>query len=195
MDTNATGFESNFIAGFVRDSYGNINVAAYPTIQMYTSISYPPPNWNASPAEAGTSAAVQNWILMPMQWAPDVSAEIPFNRYFNGTVHEVTTGWINPDSRFQLQELLGHLYANPLHGATLPFYGCKAGQMNYFVSLDLGCEGQRILGNNGYGYAQPVPGLNLVALYLCRTAQDHFVSKDPKCEGQITDQLLGYVAP
>ena len=56
MDTNATGFESNFIAGFVRDLYGNIDVGSYPTIQMYTSISYPPPNWEATPAEAGTSA-------------------------------------------------------------------------------------------------------------------------------------------
>jgi len=195
MDTNATGFESNFIAGFVRDSYGNVNVAPYPTIQMYTSISYPPPNWAASPAEAGITAAVQNWILMPMQWVPDVNAAIPFNRYFNGTVHVVTTGWISPGGRFQLQGLLGHLYANPLHGATVPFYGCKAGQINYFVSLDVGCEGQRILGKDGYGYAQPVPGLNLVALYRCSTAQDYFVSKDPKCEGQTTDELLGYVAP
>src|SRR5215471_12464474 len=46
MDTNSTGFEVNFIAGFVRDFYGSINVAAYPTIEMYTSISYPPPSWD-----------------------------------------------------------------------------------------------------------------------------------------------------
>ena len=126
MDTNATGFESNFIAAFVRDSYGNVNVAPYPTIQMYTSISYPPPNWAASPAEAGITAAVQNWILMPMQWVPDVNAAIPFNRYFNGTVHEVTTGWISPGGRFQLQELLGHLYtksASRSDGAVLWLQG------------------------------------------------------------------------
>jgi len=195
MDTNATGFESNFIAGFVRDSSGTINVASYPTIQMYTSISYPRPSWEATPAEAGTSAMDGTWILMPMEWVPNVSPAIPFNRYFNGKVHEVTTGWISPNGGFHLQEVLGHLYANPLHGATVPFYGCKGGQENYFVSLDIGCEGQRILGKEGYGYAKPVSGLNLVTLYRCSTAQDHFISKDPKCEGQTTEELLGYVVP
>ncbi|MGD1081463.1 MAG: hypothetical protein ABR881_24330 [Candidatus Sulfotelmatobacter sp.] len=195
MDTNATGFESNFIAGFVRDHYGNINAASYPTIQMYTSVSYSAPNWDATPAEAGASASPEAWILMPMNWVPDVSAAIPFNRYFNGSVHEVTTGWISPDAGFQLQGSLGHLYANPANGATVPFYGCKGGQKDYFVSLDIGCEGQRILGKDGYGYSQPVSGLNLVALYRCFTGYDHFVSKDPKCEGQKTDELLGYVAP
>ncbi len=195
MDTNATGFESNFIAGLVHDSYGNVNVASYPAIQMYTSLSYPPPNWDATAAEAANSAAVPTWILMPMDWSPEASATIPFNRYFNGSVHEVTTGWISPDGGFQLQRLLGHLYANPLHGATVPFYACKAAQTDYFVSLDVACEGQRILGKDGYGYAQPVDGLNLVALYRCSTGQDHFVSKDPKCEGQTTDELLGYVVP
>ena len=32
LDTNNTSYESNFIAGFVRDLYGNVNVAGYPTI-------------------------------------------------------------------------------------------------------------------------------------------------------------------
>lgn len=195
MDTNGTGFEINFLAGFVRDFYGSLNVAAYPTIQMYTSVSYPQPNWQATPAEAGNSATVGSWILLPMQWVPDGSAAIPFNRYFNGRVHEVTTGWISPNGGFQLQGLLGHLYVNPLHGASVPFYSCKGGQRDYFVSLDIDCEGQRTLGKDGYGYSQPVSGLNLVALYRCSTAQDHFVSNDPKCEGQTTDELLGYVVP
>jgi hypothetical protein len=130
-----------------------------------------------------------------MNWAPDVSAAIPFNRYFNGSVHEVTTGWVSPDAGFQSQESLGHLHANPANGATVPFYGCKGGEKDYFVSLDIDCEGQRILGKNGYGYSQPVPGINLVALYRCFTGYDHFVSKDPKCEGYTTDKLLGYVVP
>ena len=195
MDTNVTGFESNFIAGFVRDLYGNVDVGSYPKIQMYTSVSYPQPNWEATPAEAGTSADVGNWILMPMEWVPVPAAKIPFNRYFNGSVHEVTTGWIDPNAAFQLEDLLGHLYANPSNGATVPFYGCKNGQEDYFVSLDVGCEGQRILGKDGYGYPQPVSGLNLVALYRCGTGHDHFVSRDPKCEGKTTDELLGYVVP
>ncbi len=199
MDTNATGFESNFIAGFVRDSYGNLNLASYPTIQMYTSVSYPQPSWQATPAGAAESAGIGSWILMPMEWGPNVDPEVALNRYFNGSVHEVTTGWISPIAGFQLQELLGHLYAQPLHGATVPFYSCKEGQRDYFVSLDIGCEGQRILGKEGYGYSQPVSMLNLVALYRCGDGQvpfkDHFVSKDPKCEGKTTEGLLGYSLP
>jgi hypothetical protein len=195
LDTNTTGFESNFIAGFVRDFYGNLNVGSYPTIQMYTSVSYPATDWDATPADAGNSAAPGHWILMPLNWVPKAGAAVPLNRYFNGSIHEVTTGWISPRAGFQLQAVLGHLYTHPFNGATVPFYGCKAGQTDYFVSLDIGCEGRRALGKNGYAYSQPVSGLSLVALYRCFTGTDHFLSTDPKCEGQSTDMLLGYVAP
>jgi hypothetical protein len=195
MDTNTTGFESNFIAGFVHDPYGNLDLATQSKIEVYASISYPPTNWEATPEEAGASADVGKWILMPMEWSPDISAIVPLSRYFNGSAHEVTIGWVSLDGGFQLESILGHLYTNPQKGAVVPFYGCKAGRTDYFVSLDIGCEGQRILGGNGYAYAQPVSGLNLVSLYRCSTGWDHFVSKDPKCEGQKTDMLLGYVLP
>jgi hypothetical protein len=195
MDTNSTGFESNFLSGFVRDFYGDVNAASYPAVEMYTTISYPPASWNATPTEAGNSAAVEQWILIPMKWTPDADAKVPFNRYFNGRTHEVTTGWISPNSGFALQQALGHLFASPVEGATVPIYGCKRGETDYFVSLDVECEGQRILGKQGYTYAQSLPGRNLSALYRCSTSQDHFVSQDPKCENQTTDGLLGYFAP
>ncbi len=195
FDTNATLYESNFIAGFVRDGFGNLNVGSYPTIQMYTSVSYPLPYWDASPADAGRSAQINHWILTPLQWVPGDSELLSLNRYFNKSVHEVTTGPVSPDAGFQLEGLLGHLYASPSHGADQPFYACKGGQTDYFVSLDLNCENQRVLGKNGYGYSQQVSGLNLVALYRCSSAHDHFVSNDPKCEGQKTDSFLGYVLP
>jgi hypothetical protein len=195
IDTNSTGFESNFLPGFVRDKWGNLNVKAYPTIQMYTSVSYPAPAWDATLAEAVTSGRLDTWIVMPMSWAPNTSTALALNRYFDGKVYEVTTGWISPEAGFKLQETLAHLQANPLSGATTPFYGCKAGQLDYFVSLDVNCEGQRALGKQGYGYSQAVSGLNLVALYRCISQNGHFVSTDPECEGQTTDELLGYAAP
>jgi len=136
-----------------------------------------------------------SWILLPTAWSPSASAKIPFNRYSNGNLHEVTTGWVSPDGGFHLEYSLGYLYASPQQRATVPFYACKGGQQDYFVSLDVRCEGQRILGTNGYGYSDPISGLDLVALYRCRTGHDHFVSKDPKCEGQTTEQFLGYVVP
>lgn len=195
MDTNSTGYESNFLAGFVRDPYGALNLATDPAIEMYTTISYPATSWDATPAEAGNSAAQVQWILLPMKWAPNAPATTLLNRYFNGSVHEVTTGWISSDAGFELQQALGRLYTTPLDGATRPFYGCKQGQSDYFVSLDVNCEGQRVLGTQGYAYSQPDPVRALRALYRCKTDHDHFVSQDPKCEGSATDALLGYVVP
>jgi hypothetical protein len=195
MDTNATGYEANFIAGFVHDPYGNINVAAYPEVDFYASVSYPAPSWDATPADAGTSARVSTWILLPMQWDPATDVLLPFTQYFNGTQHEVTSGWISSGGGFREEQVFGHIYANPLHGATVPIYGCKAGQVGYFVSLDPACEGQRILGKDGYAYAKPVSGLNLVPIYRCSAGQDHFVSTTPSCGGQSMDEFLGYLAP
>jgi len=192
VDTSLTGYESNFLPGFLRDPYGNL--IAGPTIQMYTSISNPPPPWNATPALAGTSGDIANWNISSAAWTPDHPL-IALNRYFNNTVHEVTTGWIDPGGGFSLQSTLGHLYQSPQQGATLPIYNCKDGSTDYFVSRDSNCEGYRILGMNGYGYPQPVAGLKLVPLYRCNSGHDHFVSTDPNCEGQSTQEFLGYAVP
>jgi hypothetical protein len=192
VDTNLTGYESNFIPGFARDQYGNIIPG--PGIQMFTSISNPPPSWNASPAAAGMSGGIGSWKIASFTWAQNQSPA-PLNRYFNQTTHEVTTGWVDPKGGFSLQSTLGHVYQSPQQGATVQLYACKSGSMDYFVSLNSACEGARILGMNGYAYSAPMAGLNLVALYRCSTGHDHFVSTDPKCEGQSTQQLLGYVLP
>jgi len=195
MDTNATGFESNFIAAFVHDPNGNIKLAPRGKIEIYASISYPAPRWESTPMQAAESTDIAKWILFPMEWVLSSESKVPLNRYFNGTVHEVTTGWISPDGGFQREAILGHLYSTQFQDAVLRFYSCKRERTDYFVSLDVNCEGQRILGTNGFAYPQPVSGLNLVALYRCSTGHDHFVSRDPRCEGQKTDLLLGYVLP
>jgi hypothetical protein len=192
VDTNRTGYESNFIPGFARDLYGNL--IPDPAIQMYTSISNPPPPWNASPAVAGISGSIANWKISSFAWTPNQPLTA-LNRYFNQTTHEVTTGWVDPQASFTLESTLGHVYQSPQQGATVAFYGCKSGSMDYFISLDGGCEGARILGTNGYAYSHQVSGLNLVAVYRCSTGHDHFVTTDPKCEGQQSQGLLGYVLP
>ena len=192
IDTNLTGYESNFMPGFVRDPNGNVNIGSYPTIDMYVSVSNPAPPWDASPARAGESGDPSKWDVTEMKWFPGQSS-LPLRRYLKGTTYVVTTGWV--DSRFNLDKVLGNIYQNPQQGATLPFYACKAGATDFFVSLDSACEGQRILGKNGYGYSQPVEGLNLTGIYRCRTAESHFVSSDPNCEGQTMDEFLGYILP
>ena len=192
IDTSLNGYEENFIPGFVRDMYGNLLPG--PTIKMFTSISNPPPPWNASPFAAGFSGDTSNWNISSAEWTPGHSP-LALNRYFNQTTHEVTTGWIDPNGGFVLQSTLGHLYQNPQQGASFPLYSCKLGNINYFISRDSTCEGYRILGTVGYGYSQPISGVNLVPLYRCRTSDDHFVSADPNCEGYSTDELLGYALP
>ena len=193
MDTNLTGYESNFIAGIVRDEFGNVTTSSYPTIELYVSTSWPQPAWDATPAEAGHSARPESWILMPIKWQPSANPLVPLVRYYNGQIHEVTTGWVAVDAKMKVQQTLGHLYTNNAHGATVAFYGCKRDDKDYFVSLDRACEGQHMMGTNGYAFSKPQSGL--VPLYRCSTSVDHFVSQDPQCEGATTDELLGYVNP
>jgi hypothetical protein len=194
IDTSLTGYESNFIPGFVRDPYGNLNVGSYPTIEMYIAISNPPPTWNASPHAAGLTGGTAFWDLSTVSWVPNHSLRT-LNRYGNQTTQEVTTGWIDPYGNFSLESTLGHLYESPQQGATVPFYNCKSGETDYFVTLDIGCEGARMIGLNGYGYSKPVAGLNLVTLYRCTTATDDFVSNNPGCDSQAAGKLLGYALP
>jgi hypothetical protein len=193
IDTSLNGYEANFLPGFVRDIYGNLITGS--AIQMFTSVSNPPPPWDASPGVAGLSGDVQRWNISSASWTPGYPL-VALNRYFNQTTYEVTTGWIDPNAGFSLQSTLGHLYESPQQGATLPLYSCKLGSMDYFISRDSACERYRVLGTVGYGYSGPVAGLNLVPLYRCKTgAALHFVSTDPNCEGQETNELLGYARP
>ena len=194
VDTVSTGYESNFIPSFVRDPYGNLNVGEYPSIQMYTSIANPPPAWDATPFYAGLSGNIGNWNIGSATWVPGQPLRT-LNRYFNQKVHESTTGYIDPLGNFTLEKTLGHLYESPQQGAHLAFYGCKSGSVQYFVSLDNLCGGARILGTDGYGYAQPVAGLNLVPLYFCTSSTDYLLSNDPGCEGLAPGYLLGYALP
>ncbi len=195
FDTNATGNESNFIAGFLRDQYGNLNIGPYPTIEMFTSISNPKPAWNSSVGGAAGSATLQYWDIGTVEWTPN-QPFLPLNAYANKSVHEVTTGWIDPNGQFAFQSTLGYLYESPQLGATLAFYGCKNGSMDYFISTDSACEGARVLGIDGYGYAQPQAGPSLTPLYRCSSGQDHFVSTDPGCAGEDPAPVfLGYAIP
>ncbi len=194
IDTLLTGYEANFIPGFVRDAYGNLNFGSQPSVQIYTSISNPPPPWNSTPYQAGFSGHIDKWDISSVPWSRSQPLK-GLNRYRNQAVHEVTTGWVDPNGGFVLESTLGHLYPTPQQQATVAFYGCKEGATDYFVSLDVNCEGSRILGVNGYGYSEPVAGLNLVPLYRCTTATDNFVSREATCEGSATGKLLGYALP
>ena len=195
IDTNLTGFELIFLAGFLRDPYGNLFPDSTGKIQMFPAFSNRQIAWNDTPAVAAAASDASLWDIGQYSWSPTDPTVYELKRYNNGTAHLVTTGWIDPKGGFSVEKTLGRLYRNPQQAATIALYGCKAGATDAFLSLDAGCEGQHVSGNNGYLYAQPVAGLALIPLYRCKTSRDHFVSSDPQCEGSTTEKLLGYILP
>ena len=207
FDTNLTGSEVNFIGGFLRDQFGNLNVGPYPTIQIYTSMSDPVPAWNATPAQDGMSAAPQFWDIGSVQWIPGHPL-VPLNSYTNSTATQVTTGYADPKAGFKLGSVLGHLYQGPQSGATVSLYGCKSGSTGYFVSTDSTCGGNLLLGINGYMYPGPQSGVSLVPLYNCsHGASAAYVSNNAACQeagtsanpsssaGASAGAFLGYALP
>jgi hypothetical protein len=190
FDTNSTGHEANFIAAFLRDQYGNVNVGPYPTLQLYTSISNPAPAWNSTPAEAGASGGIQNWDIGSVQWIP-ANTQVPLNSYSNSSSTEVTTGYIDPTAGFKLGSTLGHIYQGPQSGANVTLYGCKNGTSGYFVSTDSTCGGSLLLGVNGYLYSTPQSGVSLVPLYNCNNAPAAYVSNVASCQAAGTSTNVG----
>jgi hypothetical protein len=191
FDTNWTGKEQNFIAGLLRDAYGNVNVGPYPVITLFTSISNPAPPWNASSIEAAESAAINRWDLGEVEWDPSKSL-LALNQYANSTATETTTGWIDPNGGFALKSTLGYLYKSPQQGATVPFYGCKEGTSGYFISTDESCGGNYLVGLQGYGYSQANQSISTVPLYSCNSGGGLFVSNTSHCDGQAAGTLLGF---
>ena len=151
----------------------------------------PPP---ASPASAGETGSVYQWAIAVNTYEPNQNI-LTLKRYINDKTYAVTSGWIDP-TKFFPDTTLAHLYATPQRGATRPFYTCKRDSTGYFISLDVGCVGQRILGLDGYGYAEKPTSISTVPLYSCTSARyGKFLSKQPGCEGNGEGGLLGYALP
>lgn len=172
VNTNLTGYYLNPSPGLLRDRYGNLT-PWLPAVEAYfTKGGNDPMTWDLT------------WVI----WDPDPTT-LPFKRYYNPSsrYHKVTTGYIEPG--FNFERTLGYLFMAPRTG-TSPLYGCRAGSSDFFISPDGNCEGQFILGVNGWIYATAQPDTQ--ALYRCYTGFDHFVSTSSTCEGQRTERLLGY---
>jgi hypothetical protein len=177
IDTNLTGSYLNASPGLVRDPAGNITPFLPSVEVVFTEGTNDPGTWDLSSAT----------------WNPTANTFL-FKRYYNASItsHWVTTGFIA--SGYTYESTLGYLYTSPQTG-TIALYGCVAGGFggtDHFVSTDPGCEGQFVLGFNGWIYSSPPAGISTVALYRCYTGIDHFVSTDPGCEGRKTESLLGY---
>jgi hypothetical protein len=195
VDTNLTGYEANFLPSFLHDGYGNINVGSYPKLEIFASIALPQPHWDASPEDAGKAGDISNWVIAATSYDPREST-LTLSRYRNGKTYMMTTGWIDPEGKFVLDQALGHLYSAPRNEAVRAIYACKAGSIAYFLSLDPACNGQRILGLEGYGYGEAPVHVPTVPLYSCQSSSlGTFVSKEPACEGSGKGTLLAYALP
>jgi hypothetical protein len=195
IDTNSTGYEANFLAGFLKDQYGNLNVGAYPTIQLYPSTANPRPNWDDDAKALGLAAGLIQWDIGSFTWTPG-NAMRTLTRYKNNHSYDTSSGYLDPGAHFVADAVLGHLYEGLQDNTTVPFFNCKNPPRDYFVSLDPLCGGSYVVGFEGYGYAKPVAGKSTVPIYSCSSASyGHFASKDAQCEGSGTGTLLGYVLP
>ena len=192
FDTNSTGYEANFIAGFRRDGWGNLVLGPNRTVELYPSISNPATTWDASPRKAYDSSVPDRWDIGRADWTPGHNV-VSLGLYASKDTQVVTTGWVDPDGSFALQSTLGQLYESPQHGATTAFYACKAGTKDYFISTDPFCDGQRIIGLEGYGYAQPKAKIKLSPLYRCSTGTVHFASTSATCNNAPDPALIGYI--
>jgi hypothetical protein len=195
IDTNSTGYEANFLAGFLKGQYGNLNVGAYPTIQLYPSIANPRPTWDADANALGAAGGLAQWDIGSFTWTPG-NAMRTLTRYKNNRSYDTSSGYLDPGAHFVADTVLGHLYEGLQDAATVPFFNCKNPPRDYFVSLDPLCGGSYIVGFEGYGYAKPVAGKSTLPIYSCSSASyGHFASKDAQCEGSGAGTLLGYVLP
>lgn len=192
VDTNLTGYEVNFLCGFITDYSGNLAPGLLPSIKILASTSYPRPAYNASFTALGNSAAFNNWQISWDLYTPGNVWRTFKSVDHAGGYHENTTGYYDasyynaPDSH-----VLGSLAEAPTGDATVPLYGCKAGTQDYFVSGNFGCENQYKLGLEGYAYSAPAP--DRIALYRCIVpSKGHFITSDPNCEGQGFEALIGY---
>ena len=195
IDTNSTGYEANFLAGFLKDQYGNLNVGAYPTIQLYPSIANPRPTWDADANALGAAGGLAQWDIGSFTWTPG-NAMRTLTRYKNNRSYDTSSGYVDPSAHFVADTVLGHLYEGPQDAATLPFFNCKNPPSDYFVSLDPLCSGSYVVGFQGYGYAKPIAGKSTLPIYSCSSpSYGHFASRDAQCEGTGAGTLLGYVLP
>jgi hypothetical protein len=201
VDTVRTGFAKNFIPTITRDRFGSVNIdGLYPDIQISYSIYNPRLPWSDTSAAPADRA---HWDISQLNWRPGHPL-VDLRRYYSSHLdrHVATTGHIDT-GEFALEDAskqLGALYEAPnaSDGGTVAMYLCKVqSTYDYFVSTQPDCEGQTMVGLEGYGYPPTASVAGAVPLYRCIARDRHFVSNDPGCEGLskdtgIPDYLIGY---
>ena len=106
IDTNLTGYESNFLAGFSLHPDGTIAPTGQGGVELYLSTSVPRPAANATPLMREASQNFNQWDITWSAWAPGALLRA-LSRYYSSSlgVHEVTTGWVDT-STFHVESVL-----------------------------------------------------------------------------------------
>lgn len=179
INSAKTGYDLNHNPGIVRDSYGNVT-GSLPNISTVFG------------AGSGGSGTEGTWDIAQVVWRAS-PANVPLVRSFGSLCadHWVTTGYIATTCGYHYESTLGYLSMKPVSG-TKPLYGCIAGT-DHFMSTSATCEGQRVLGIEGWVYTTQVA--SSAPIYRCKVTDvmDHFVSKSSSCEEQTVEYLLGYI--
>jgi hypothetical protein len=112
------------------------------------------------------------------------------DRYVSASDHWITTRGV--PGGFEFESTLGYLFQQGGPGRSA-LYSCLSGG-DQFMSPASDCEGQRVVGQDGW--VSSTPESDGIAVYRCTVngSGDHFVSVDRGCEGQHVEALLGYVA-
>src|ERR1700742_2398194 len=103
-------------------------------------------------------------LAIPM--AAQAAVPGALTQYSNGADNCATTGAV--PATWALGSTLGFLAPVPTPG-TAALYGCARGS-DRFLSLDAGCEGETVLGTEGYIYAAAPSGGASSPLYSCLSA-------------------------
>jgi len=128
-------------------------------------------------------------------FANDVGTTRPLIVYMDKQTGDqwVTTTLLDSQSGYTEERWLGLLYVNAHVGAQ-PLYQCLSGATHsHFLSLQETCEGQRLVGLEGWVDSAPSATDTTTALYRCSADSTSFVWLDSTCDGHSPAVLLGYI--
>lgn len=96
-------------------------------------------------------------------------------------------------SGFVTEAPVGKLSREKVSGTELLYECAINNYASNFLTTDISCGGNRLMGPVGWIWTTSGPGLSPLHSCSLNSGSDHFVSVDSNCEGQTVVGLLGYV--
>jgi hypothetical protein len=128
--------------------------------------------------------------------APAYPPSLPLTPYYDTyTQSWWTTVSYTLDERYSYYAYpaLGYVYQQQQPG-TRALYDCLTADGQHVLSVQADCQGQRMVGVQGWVYSAPPAGISTTALYSCFTGAHGYVgATDAACNGQMLEGVLGYI--